>query len=302
MFSSCALAPRLMCLACTQYLPHFAETHEDMFIFVPKTKPERVETGKESNGCYRPEERDFFLTLAQRIIRYSRAEMVDVMKADVAAEPPEDFRKPIERTSLEGRIEEAPLMMSRPIDSPVLMLNVEKPKAGSAGNPYRRQEDENQWNESDTITDDGDDQRQRNIRPQHALSLSGSGIAGRETVRNQKHEERSDHKHHQRVSVETIDEAAPARPFKIFLHRQHPYIADSAIVQVASGGMMDRVIVPPLIIGSERKESAQHSDNIVRLLRFEERTVAAIVENDERSHQKAGRRNGEGQRKPVGDG
>ena len=53
--------------------------------------------------------------------------MMDVMKSDVAAEPLKNFRELVERATFEGRSKEIPLHVTRPVDSLILVLDIEKP-------------------------------------------------------------------------------------------------------------------------------------------------------------------------------
>src|SRR5690242_13768407 len=64
------------------------------------------------------------------IIRNARAEMMNVMKSDIAGEPLQHFRQLIKRTPLEGCSAVIPILGSLPVSSLELMLNVEQPDAG----------------------------------------------------------------------------------------------------------------------------------------------------------------------------
>jgi len=67
------------------------------------------------------------------IIRNGRAEVVDVVKADVAGKPLEDFRQFIERAALERGSAVIPISAAFPVDVFELVLDVKQPNASGSG-------------------------------------------------------------------------------------------------------------------------------------------------------------------------
>ncbi len=65
--------------------------------------------------------------------------------------------------------------------------------------------------------------------------------------------------------------------------------------------MMDRMVVLPAIVGCKVQKGGDAPDEIIGLLRFEERTVPAIVKDDKGPHQESRCRERQCQRDPVGD-
>src|SRR5690348_736075 len=74
------------------------------------------------------------MAFLQMIIRDCRAEVMDVMKTDVARKPLQNFRQLIERTSLERRSAVIPIRTAFPMNIFELVLNVKQPHSRRAGN------------------------------------------------------------------------------------------------------------------------------------------------------------------------
>jgi hypothetical protein len=63
--------------------------------------------------------------------------------------------------------------------------------------------------------------------------------------------------------------------------------------------MVDRVVVPPEVVGRERQHTEQEAKALVCPDGLEERAMATIMEDDERPHQKTRCGNREQERQPV---
>src|SRR5208283_4140822 len=70
-------------------------------LFIPETEGEGFETGEQCDGLHGLKQRLGLVALFQVIIRYPRAEMMDVMKPDVAREPLQYLGQFVERTALQ---------------------------------------------------------------------------------------------------------------------------------------------------------------------------------------------------------
>ena len=70
-------------------------------LFVPKTEGERLEAGEERDGFNFLEQRLGFVAAFEVVVRDTRAQMMDVMEADVAGEPLKNFRQFVERTTMQ---------------------------------------------------------------------------------------------------------------------------------------------------------------------------------------------------------
>ena len=65
--------------------------------------------------------------------------------------------------------------------------------------------------------------------------------------------------------------------------------------------MMDRMVVLPAIIRGEVQKGGDPTDEVIRLLGFEEGTMSTIVEDDKGPHQEARCRERQRKRDPIGD-
>lgn len=73
------------------------------------------------------------MAFLQFVVGDLRAEVMDVMEADVAREPLQHFRQFVERTACHARLEEIPVLVALPIGRVEIMLDVEQPHARRAG-------------------------------------------------------------------------------------------------------------------------------------------------------------------------
>ena len=71
--------------------------------------------------------RIFVITLGQVVVGDLRAQVVDVVKTDVAAEPLQNERQFIEGTSLQSRLHKFPAFVVVPIGRVKIMLDVKEP-------------------------------------------------------------------------------------------------------------------------------------------------------------------------------
>jgi hypothetical protein len=75
-----------------------------------------------------------FMTRLEPVIRDSRAQVVNVVEADVAREPLQHAWQFVVRTALQRRIGEVPGFPARPVRALELMLDIEQPQACGTGN------------------------------------------------------------------------------------------------------------------------------------------------------------------------
>ena len=84
---------------------------------------------------------------------------------------------------------------------------------------------------------------------------------------NHEHEKRTDTKEDDGIARETLSETPPAGGFEVFLHRQRPNIAGAAAIEIARGGMMDRVFPGPLARGGESQNTGDEAHPFIGLAR-----------------------------------
>src|ERR1044072_2491269 len=110
-----------------------AEAHELAALFIEQPKTERAQTGQQRDRLYFLEERIGVVTALQIVIWNARAEVVNVVKANVAGEPLQDFREFVKRTSVQSRACEIQTQAALQINVLELMLHVKQPAPRPAG-------------------------------------------------------------------------------------------------------------------------------------------------------------------------
>src|SRR5687767_1024804 len=109
-----------------------AKANQLSALLVPETKCESLETSEQRDGLYALKKRIGFVAALQIVVGNARTQMVDVVKANVAREPLENFRQLVERTAFECRSCVVPILPAFPIDVLELMLHVEQPHSRRA--------------------------------------------------------------------------------------------------------------------------------------------------------------------------
>ncbi len=234
------------------------------------------------------------------VIGNRRLQMVDVVEPDVAGEPLQDPGQLVERTALERRPGEIPLLAPRPIDAIELMLHIEQPDPGGTG--HRRDDHLNQevgFKTEHPTQRDGHSQNGQ-IRPVHRVTLPFPGVARGEPVEKQEQAGRRDHKQHDRVARQPVRKPFPAGRLEILPHRQRPHVAHAAPIQVSRMAMVKGVLPSPLMERREHQDTGDESQDGRRPPGFEKRAVAAVMENDERAHQESARHHHQRHGQPAG--
>src|SRR6185503_2920024 len=93
-----------------------------------------------------------------------------------------------------------------------------------------------------------------------------------------------------RVPNDAIPQLRARRFGEILTHGQRRHVAMAAAIEIARGRMMQRVIVPPMSERRQRHDAGQKSDDVIEPARREERTVRAVVHENERADEPAGGR------------
>src|ERR1700722_1983794 len=104
--------------------PQRAKPHQFLVLFVPKTKRERLQAGEEGNRLDLGGDCGGGVTFLQMIVGDERAQMMNVMKSDVARKPLQDARQFIERAPLQCGLRVVPFIAALPIGALELMLHV----------------------------------------------------------------------------------------------------------------------------------------------------------------------------------
>ena len=277
-----------------------AETNQPVTLLIPEPEGEEFEAGEQRDGRHALEQRLRLVAPLQIVIGNLRAQMMNVMKPDVARKPLENPGQFVERAALQRRREIIPFLVPLPVNSFELMLHVKQPHPGRAGHHYDRQLDQQIRLEAENHAQPDGHSQNRQICPIHRVTLPPARLFRRKPVLDHKQEKRRHHEEHERISRQPIREPFPAGCFQIFLHGQCPYRTQAAPVQVASRRMVDGMFPAPEMIRGEGQYAGDEAPNIIGFPGLEKRTVAAIVVNDEQPHQKSPRQYRQRQRNPPG--
>ena len=110
------------------------ETDHSAVCFIPETKSECFKRSSDINDFYFAEDVVFIMTTLQVVIRNPGAQMMYMMKANVAGEPVKDCRQLQERASFYCSCFIVPFFSSFPGCIFVLMLHVKEPQTSTMRN------------------------------------------------------------------------------------------------------------------------------------------------------------------------
>jgi len=99
---------------------------QHLLLFIVQTQGKRFEAGSYGQRLHM-EQWVFVITLGQVVVGDLGAQVMDMMKSDVPAEPLQDERQFVEGTALQSRFCEFPTIIVIPIGGVKVVLNVEKP-------------------------------------------------------------------------------------------------------------------------------------------------------------------------------
>src|SRR3989441_8754031 len=103
------------------------------------------------------------------------------------------------------------------------------------------------------------------------------------------------------MAIHAVLEPLPARPGEVLVHRQGVDVAEPAVLEIARGGVVERVGLLPIVVWREREDAEDRPDDVGRPGRPEERGVAAVVLDDEQADEEEGGGHGQEQGEPVTD-
>ena len=85
------------------------------------------------------------------------------------------------------------------------------------------------------------------------------------------------------------------------MNGHYPYRSGAAAVKIPNAGMMQGVVVPPLLEGRKGQYTANIGQDGIRLLVMEKRTMTAIVEKDKDPNIEGNGNQGQQESGPVGE-
>ena len=227
-------------------LAQVAVADEPAFLLIPQPERERLEAADERDGLHRLKQRLGLVAFLEVVVRNARAQVVDVVEADVAREPLQHLRQLVERTALERGRDVVPVARPFPVHAIELVLHVEEPDAGGAGHRHDHQLNEEVRLDPEDRAERGRHPGDAQVGPEHRVAVAPICVVAREPELNQEHIERPDHEEDDRIAREAVREPLPARRLEVFLHGQRPDVAHAAPIEIARRRVMRRVLPPPV--------------------------------------------------------
>ena len=140
------------------------------FFLIPEPESQGFKTCPEIYRFYL-EFRVFQVTFLEQVVRYSGAEVVDVMESDAARKPLHDLWQFIKRTAFQTCFDEVPILGSLPVNSLKLMLDIKHPYTDRGCDPDHRQLNKKVIFETNCPAQEGNQSGQRQICPVNAVLL-----------------------------------------------------------------------------------------------------------------------------------
>ena len=237
----------------------------------------------------------------QVVIRDARAEVMNVMKADIPRKPLKYFGKFVKGASFKRCLCVIPIITSFPVDTIKLVLHIEQPNTGRTGNTDNDKLQEKISLKSKDKTHDRTHGENGEIHPVNRATLCFVRPGRRKTVPDKKQVKRSDDKQNKWVSGKAIREAAPARSFQILLNGHGHNVPNAAFVEMPGTGVVNVVFPAPMLGGRESQHSGDEPDDIIGATGFQVRAMATIVEDNKSSHEQTSREQSQREDQPPGD-
>ena len=240
------------------------------------------------------------VTSLQVVIGDLRVEVVNVMVSDVAREPLEHPWKVVVAAPLHGSGGVIPFIAAGPVGVFELMLNVKQPQAEEGSDGHHGQLNHQPRQEAVNHAHPDAPSHQRGVHDVDRPLLASLGFGVGEALQDDEKNERSEHEQDDGVADEPIAQLQLSGRCDVLFDGQRPDIADASPVEITVGGVMACMLPTPLTVRGEGEHPGDEAYRSVRTLGFEEGTVTAIMEDDERSNEKQstqqGRWNGEPKR------
>ena len=159
-----------------------AVADESLILLVPKSVAESFQAAAKGDGFDAVEKRMSFVAAFEVIVRNARAEMVNVMEADVTGKPLEDFREFVERTALQCGCGVVPLVATLPIGVFKLMLHVKEPDTCGTGDGHHGELNEDVLFKTENPTERSDQSENSEVHPIAGTAIALAGFGGGEAV------------------------------------------------------------------------------------------------------------------------
>ena len=159
-----------------------AKTNQRFAFFIAQAQLQRPENCPQRDDLDGVKRRDFVVALLQIVVGNIRANVMNVMQANIAGEPLEYFGQLKVRAALQCHFHRIPRSVTRPVRVLKLMLNIEQPKAEAPGDQNDRQLDLEICPKTDCPRRQSDDEQECHVGAKHAPALRLSRVLASKSI------------------------------------------------------------------------------------------------------------------------
>lgn len=233
------------------------------------------------------------MSLLEVVVRHAWAQVMDVVETDIPSYPLQHFRQLVIRASLDRSFHIVPLALVFEIGVFKRMLHIEQPDSKDTGREHRRALNDQERFPTDERDDERIEHDERHVDQVCVVPFFFTCIFPVEPACDQNQEQRTETEHDERITIQTILQSSPSRCLDILFNRHDPNVTDTPLIQVPTRSVMNRMLSFPFLIWEQRENPHNRSDDGVRFLILEKRTVRTVVENDEHPDDESGCDDGE---------
>ena len=247
------------------------EPNQFLRLLVPQPQRNTFQAGEQRDGVHLLELRVLVVALLQRVVGDARAEVMNVVQADIAGEPPQQPGQLEIGAAAQSSRGEIPVGAVLPIGILKLVLNVKQPDADGAGQDSDGQLHQDHFPETAEVAQDHERGQDRQVCEMNAPQLAPPDARRWKALGDDEQQYGRDDKQADGMPIGPVERLLPRGQRQVFFDGiGQGHVPGGAAIEVAGGGVMDGVVMAPLEIGGERHDAADTAQEIVRLLRRKE--------------------------------
>ena len=188
------------------------------------------------------------------------------------------------RTAIERGLDVVPVFAGLPECILKLMLHIKEEYANGSCQRHHGKLQGQERQRADDETHGNAINQQCRVGPMNALPFQATdfGDDKRQALVNDEVIKRSHAEQHKWIAIKAILQSPSPRSFSVFVHGHRPdFTSLAASIQVAGCRVMSCVFPSPGMVRREGDDTEEGTDPIVHILVSEERTMAAIMLNDD---------------------
>ena len=203
------------------------------------------------------------MALLEVIVRDARAEVVNVVKADVSGEPLENFWEFVKRAALECCGGKIPIVFALPVNTFELVLHVEEPDAGDGCHRDGSELDKEVGKKAEDVNKRSGEEGNGEICGPDRVAITSFRTRSGETLSNKEEEEWGEDEKNEGISHHAVDETLPTGGGKVFLDGHRPDISSSSAVEITGSTMMNGVFPSPVRVGGEGEDTGDEANEVI---------------------------------------